>query len=50
MSKKFGRLSEGGSAALREEVRPSKVGGYELVLWAAKRCCSDSVPTIAKQR
>ena len=50
VSKNCGRLSKGVSAALRKEVRPSKVGGYELVLWAAELWNRGFAPTITKAR
>ena len=50
MSKSCGHLSKGVFAALREEVRPSKVGGYELVLKAAERWSRVSAPILAKPR
>ena len=48
--KNNGRLSKGVSVALRKEVRPSKIGAYKMVLWAAERWSEGSAPTIVKPR
>ena len=48
MDKSCGRLNKEVSATLQQEVRSSKVGGYELVLCTAEHLSRGSVPTITK--
>lgn len=48
--KSCSRLNGEVSTTLREGVHPSKVGGYELVLWAAEHWGTGSASTNARPK